>query len=256
MEYTADSWEELKNYTDARIALGRSGIAMPTHELLKFSAAHAQAKDAVYATINPDLYDKITQTTNLPVIQLHSRAVDRAMYLRRPDLGKRLDDKSLELLSEIDKETDICLIIADGLSAAAINTNVIDFLKVFLSICLKNTWKVPAIYTVGQGRVAVSDQVGLLTRAKVSLILIGERPGLSAPDSMGVYMTYKPQVGNTAERRNCISNIRPKGLDFGFAAYKLAYLIEESMRKKISGVDLKDEYSEQLYATHVKQFYI
>lgn len=251
-EYTTDSWENLKQFTEARIALGRTGNALPTQAILKFAADHAQAKDAVYASISESLFDEITQVTSLPILNLQSQVVDRAMYLRRPDLGKKLAIESIKLLEKSQPSIDINLIIAEGLSALAIEVNVIPFLKTFLLLSKQYNWNIPFICRVHQGRVAISDEIGERLNAKISVILIGERPGLSAADSMGIYLTYNPKAGNTDEKRNCISNVRPNGLDPSFAAHKLAYLIHESITKKLSGVELKDEYSFEIYRQQIK----
>ncbi|HRH60047.1 MAG TPA: ethanolamine ammonia-lyase subunit EutC [Chitinophagaceae bacterium] len=236
-----DSWASLKSYTAARIALGRTGVSVPLDESLQFKMAHAHARDAVYSILQKENLIEALQQFQLAVFSLHSKAKDRQEYLQRPDYGRRLNDDSANHLQQFKSEGyNICITVADGLSATAINEHAVAVLRELIPELQKNNFTIAPLCLVQQGRVAISDETGFLLKAKISLILIGERPGLSSPDSMGAYLTYKPQLGLTDESRNCISNIRPEGLQYNLAAEKIFYLIKESLRLKISGVGLKD----------------
>lgn len=230
----------LKEFTAARIAIGRSGVSIPTKQSLQFNLAHAHARDAVYSELDNDgLTDNLKQF-GLPVLHLHSKAGNRAEYLQRPDLGRKLKKSSTNLLKENTGEYDVVIIIADGLSANAVNEHTKGVLQVLISLLFGAKLKLSPICLVEQGRVAVGDKVAHLLNAKLSIMLIGERPGLSAADSLGAYLTYNPQPGLTDESRNCISNIRSKGLPAKLAGEKIFYLVQEAFRLKLSGVGLKD----------------
>ncbi len=235
-----DPWIALKTFTAARIALGRTGVSIPAKENLSFKLAHAFARDAVYTTMNRTLLADGLAEMKIPFLLLHSRAKDRGQYLQRPDLGRRLNEESLSVLSQHTGSFDICINIADGLSATAINEHAIPLLSLLIPRCIAGGFSVAPLCIIEQGRVAISDETGQVLGAKLSIILIGERPGLSSPDSLGVYLTYHPKVGNTDHQRNCISNIGPKGLPFPLAAEKILYLINESIRLQLSGIGLKD----------------
>lgn len=230
----------LKEFTAARIALGRVGASIPLKQSLEFKLAHAHARDAVYSTLRVDELTTKLSLFNLPVLHLHSKALTRHKYLKRPDLGRRLDENSSAILSDYNSGADVAILIADGLSAEAVNENASCLLEILLPMLISAGLSVAPICLVEQGRVAIGDDVGFLLNAKLSVVLIGERPGLSAADSMGAYLTYNPRPGLTDESRNCISNIRPEGLIYQAAAEKIFYLITESFRRRISGVDLKD----------------
>ncbi|MEX6691291.1 ethanolamine ammonia-lyase subunit EutC [Danxiaibacter flavus] len=235
-----DSWSSLKAFTNARIALGRTGTAVPLNESLQFKLAHAEARDAVYSVLDTEGLQDGLQHLKISSYQLHTRARDRMIYLQRPDLGRMLDDASAHAL-EIDAgDYDIAIIIADGLSATAVNMHAIPLLQLLVPRLIKENISLAPVVLLQQGRVAAGDEIGSLLRAKLSLMLIGERPGLTSPDSMGAYLTYAPQKGFTDERRNCISNIRPEGLQYNAACDKIFYLIKESLRLKLSGIELKD----------------
>jgi len=237
----SDPWASLRGFTAARIAIGRTGNSIPLQQVLEFKLAHAHARDAVYSKLDIDaLRDSMAQF-NLPVHQLHSRAIHREKYLTRPDYGRRLDEPSAEQLRNQLPVT-VALVITDGLSATAINQYAVSLLQLLIPKLLFANMGTLNITIVEQGRVAIADEIGQAFAAMLSVILIGERPGLTAPDSMSVYLTYQPKVGLTDELRNCISNIRPDGLDIPAAADKLFYLIAESLRRKLSGVGLKDNY--------------
>jgi ethanolamine ammonia-lyase small subunit len=239
-----DAWQYLQNYTPARIARGRSGHSIPTNELLKFQADHAQARDAVYSELEiKQLNKSIRKTFDLQVLNLKSEIINRSQYLQRPDLGRTLSQTSREELKSINcSESDICFVIADGLSAESVNQNALPILENLIPKLTAISWEIAPICIVEQGRVAIADEIGFLLKSEIVVILIGERPGLTSPNSMGAYITFHPHVGMTDESRNCVSNIRPEGLDFQLATDKILYLLTEMKTKKLSGVNLKDDY--------------
>ncbi|EKT4525000.1 ethanolamine ammonia-lyase subunit EutC [Pseudomonas putida] len=238
-------WLALRNLTPARIALGRTGISLPTGAQLDFQFAHAQARDAVHlpfdhAGLRQQLADRGRES-----LLLHSAASDRDQYLQRPDLGRRLDDASAQRLREHAQANpggvDVAIVVADGLSALAVHRHTLPFLARFEEQAAADGWTSAPVVLVEQGRVAVGDEVGELLGARMTVMLIGERPGLSSPDSLGLYFTYGPKVGLTDAYRNCISNVRLEGLSYGMAAHRLLYLMREACRRQLSGVSLKDE---------------
>jgi ethanolamine ammonia-lyase small subunit len=229
----------LKAFTAARIGIGLIGTSVPLKHSLEFKLAHAHARDAVYSHLDVEKLSQTIKQFNLPVLFLNSEAENRARYLQRPDLGRKLNKSSLEQL-ENSIATDISIIIVDGLSATAVNENVEGLLSFLIPKLLAAKLKLAPICLVEQGRVAIGDHIAYGLSAKLSLVLIGERPGLSAADSMGAYLTYNPKPGLTDESRNCISNIRPMGLDHEPAADKIFYLVREAFKRKLSGVNLKD----------------
>lgn len=238
-----DGWAKLRQHTPARIALGRAGTSLPTEPHLAFQLAHARARDAVHHELDAEALRVALQPLGLEIIKLHSRADHRRAYLQRPDLGRRLDDESrakLETLAIGSEACEAAFVIGDGLSAMAIEENAAPFLRTMLP-SLTGDRRVAPLSIVQQARVAIGDEIGQVLRAKIVVMLIGERPGLSSPDSMGIYMTHSPHIGLTDESRNCISNVRPQGLNYDQAAYKLHYLMTEARRRGISGVALKDE---------------
>ncbi len=239
----SDAWQFLQNYTPARIARGRAGHSIPTSELLKFQTDHAQARDAVYSELDTtQLNESIRKTLGLQILNLKSEVKNRSQYLQRPDLGRTLSQTSREKLISINNsESDICFVITDGLSAQAINQNVLLLLENLIPRLIDINWKIAPICLVEQGRVAIADEIGFLLKSEIVIILIGERPGLSSPNSMGAYITFHPHVGMTDESRNCVSNIRPEGLNIQMATDKILYLLTEMKTKKLSGVGLKDE---------------
>jgi ethanolamine ammonia-lyase small subunit len=230
-----DPWWGLRKFTNARIALGRVGVSVPTGESLAFSLAHAFARDAVFERLEVEGCRLEISRLHHCVV-LHSRAVDRSQYLQRPDLGRRLNDESKEELGTLAGHYDICINVADGLSATAVNNHAVPLLKLLIPAMKQAGWSLTPVCIIEQGRVAISDETGAILNAKLSIILIGERPGLSSPDSLGVYFTYGPAIGNTDERRNCISNINANGLSYEEAAAKIMELVKESMRLQLSGV--------------------
>jgi len=246
----ANPWEALRQFTDARIALGRAGVSTPTQAHLAFQLAHAQARDAVHLALNADALartlDAVFPEATSPCLVLQSAAEDRRNYLQRPDRGRRLNAASRAKLERSgaapdQRPFDLALVVVDGLSALAIETNAAPFLASLRTRLSGESWSLAPLCVVQQGRVAIGDEVGQLLGARAVVVLIGERPGLSSPDSMGLYMTWMPKVGMTDASRNCISNVRTAGLGFEEAAFKLHYLLTQSRQRQLSGVDLKDE---------------
>ncbi|MGJ5813432.1 ethanolamine ammonia-lyase subunit EutC [Paludibaculum fermentans] len=220
---------DLRAYTNARVALGRTGHSLPTAELLRFQLDHARARDAVHQALDPRHLP--------PHVLLHSAAPDRATYLRRPDLGRRLSPESAALLTP--GEYDAALVVADGLSALAVERHAPPLLAALLPKL--EGWRLPPLHVVLQGRVAIGDEIGQRLGAALVVLLIGERPGLTSPDSLGLYLTWAPQPGRTDAERNCISNVRPEGLGYALAAHKLHFLMQEARARRLSGVDLKED---------------
>lgn len=242
-----DPWSALRRFTDARIALGRTGISQPTQAQLAFQLAHASARDAVHASPDWQTLEQAVQSLGCQTVRLHSRASDRPTYLQRPDWGRRLDEASRTRLQgyplpdHARTAFDIAFVIADGLSACAIERQAIPLLQHTLPLLRAANWRIAPVALVSQGRVAIGDEVGEILHAGIVAVLIGERPGLSSPDSLGIYFTHSPKVGCHDAMRNCISNVRPAGLPHAAAAQKLFYLLSESQRRGLSGVELKDE---------------
>jgi ethanolamine ammonia-lyase small subunit len=237
-------WSKLRQYTPARIALGRAGTSLPTKPHLEFQLAHARARNAVLHELNIAALQEALQARGHEVVVLHSAAGNRPLYLQRPDKGRRLDQKSRAELERRPKPAepfDVVFVIGDGLSALAIEENATAFLDVMSPALSAAGWRVAPLVVVKEARVAVGDEVGEVLGAEMVVVLIGERPGLSSPDSMGIYMTLKPRIGLTDESRNCISNVRPEGLSYQNAAHKLLYLMTEARKRGHSGVLLKDE---------------
>jgi ethanolamine ammonia-lyase small subunit len=230
----------LQEFTSARIAIGRVGTSIPLKQSLDFKLAHAHARDAVYSELDINQLTESLESFELPVICLHSQVHNRQQYLQRPDLGRKLNDASLNQLGDYFIHADVAIIIVDGLSATAVNENTIGLLRELIPLLSQSGFKLAPISLVEQGRVAIGDDIGYKLKAQLSLVLIGERPGLSSADSVGAYLTYNPKPGLTDETRNCVSNIRPKGLTYKKAARKIFYLISEAFKLKLSGVNLKD----------------
>ncbi|MBV4486748.1 ethanolamine ammonia-lyase subunit EutC [Pseudomonas sp. SWRI153] len=238
-------WLELRRLTPARIALGRTGTSLPTRAQLDFQFAHAQARDAVHLPFDhATLGTQLSEGGNESLL-LHSAAPDRNSYLQRPDLGRKLSDESAQALRDYAAAhpggVDLAIVVADGLSALAVHRHTLPFLTRLQEQMSGDGWSVAPVVLVEQGRVAIGDEIGQLLGAKMVVMLIGERPGLSSPDSLGLYFTYAPKVGLTDAYRNCISNVRLEGLSYGMAAHRLLYLMREACRRQLSGVNLKDE---------------
>ena len=237
----ADPWVELRRHTPARIALGRSGAALPTHEVLRFAAAHAQARDAVHVALDlPALQADLTADGWASTV-VHSRAASREVYLRRPDLGRRLAPESADALqAAASGPVDLAIVLGDGLSAVALQRHALPLLQA-LRAALDKRLSLARLVIATQARVALGDEVGALLQARLVLVLLGERPGLSSPDSLGAYLTHAPRVGKHDAQRNCVSNIRPEGLAPAVAAHRLAWLATEALRRHLTGVGLKDD---------------
>ncbi|MBC3269663.1 ethanolamine ammonia-lyase subunit EutC [Pseudomonas sp. SWRI81] len=238
-------WLELRRLTPARIALGRTGTSLPTRAQLDFQFAHAQARDAVHLAFDHAAISAQLTERGRDSLLLHSAALDRNSYLQRPDLGRKLSDESAQVLRDYATAhpggVDLVIVVADGLSALAVHRHTLPFLTRLEEQMGADGWSVAPVVLVEQGRVAVGDEIGQLLGAKMVVMLIGERPGLSSPDSLGLYFTYAPKVGLTDAYRNCISNVRLEGLSYGMAAHRLLYLMREACRRQLSGVNLKDE---------------
>lgn len=243
---TTDPWQALRIHTPARIGLGRVGVSQPTQALLAFNAAHAQARDAVHLPLDVDgLCQRLPSWDSGPVLRVHSAAPDRATYLLRPDLGRRLDEASRHTLSVTETVgCDVVFVVADGLSAAAIERQAVPFIERALARHPAG-WRLGPLVIATQARVALGDEIGQALQARAVAVLIGERPGLSSPDSLGVYLTHAPRVGCTDAQRNCLSNIRPEGLRHDDAARKLWWLLSRAQQLGTTGVALKDLSDEQ-----------
>lgn len=236
-------WAELRSYTQARIGLGRVGHSLPLSEVLRFQYAHAEARDAVTRPTDFAALAASLSALGVEVLDVYSRARDRDEYLRRPDYGRRLDEASAARLAALPRPAegwDVVFVVADGLSSYAVEKHAAPLLERMFGYAARLGWSVGPVVIARQGRVALSDEIGSLLGARAVAILIGERPGLSSADSLGVYLTFGPRVGNLDSARNCISNIHPAGLSYDLAAHKLQFLLSESLRLKLSGVSLKD----------------
>ncbi|RFM26236.1 ethanolamine ammonia-lyase subunit EutC [Deminuibacter soli] len=238
----ADPWSSLCAYTPARIALGRTGAALPLKASLRFSLAHAHARDAVYTPLQKELITQQLNNAGIAVFSMHSEAADRDQYLQRPDMGRRLEPGAAQHLPASGVcEDALAIVIADGLSATAVNTQAVALVQLLMRELAAIKIPVLPVILVQQGRVAIGDAIGSQLQAACTLVLIGERPGLSAASSMGAYLTFGPKVGLTDDARNCVSNIHPGGLSLQDAAAKIMYLLREAYRRGLSGVLLKEE---------------
>jgi ethanolamine ammonia-lyase small subunit len=251
----ADPWSDLRAYTAARLALGRCGASLPTGEILRLGLAHAQARDAVQRQLDVGAFALRLQDAGLQALQVASAASDRTRFLLRPDLGRRLCEESRALLaSAADRERaaplaaeaggiDLLLVVADGLSVPAVERNGLPMLEAIRRIA-PDGWRIGPVVVATQARVALGDEIGGLLGAALVAILIGERPGLSSPDSLGVYLTWQPRPGRHDGERNCISNIRPEGLGYDAAARRLWWLCAQARQLRLTGVRLKDRSGE------------
>ena len=235
-----DPWQHLKPHTAARIALGRTGVSLPTQEILDFGLAHAMARDAVHLPLNVDALCAKLKQHDFETITVESATNNRQTYLLRPDLGRRLSEQSAATLAAHPKDFDLAILVGDGLSSMAIKNHALPMLQALRSHTPAD-WKVAPIIIASQARVALSDEVGSLLQAKLLLMLVGERPGLSSPDSLGMYLTFAPQIGKADSDRNCISNVRSEGLQYAVAGYKALWLAREALRIGRTGVALKDQ---------------
>jgi ethanolamine ammonia-lyase small subunit len=251
-----DIAESLQQYTSARVSLGQAGPAIPTREQLRFQLDHALARDAVHAQLDVTAMLQGLEQRKMVCLALRSAigaepGDHRQLYLRRPDLGRTLHPDSRETLlqsaTSAAKNLDAVFVIADGLSALAVERHALPLLDALLDITKRfhpaEQWSIGPVCVVSQGRVAIADEIGDLLHARLSIVLIGERPGLSAPDSLGVYITWNPRPGRTDAERNCISNIRRDGLSYGDAAQRIAFYMNEAKRLQATGVTLKENLS-------------
>jgi ethanolamine ammonia-lyase small subunit len=244
LDIQMDAWNQLRGLTTARIALGRSGGSLPTRERLDFLLAHARARDAVVSVFDAEEFAARLRVLMPGVLVVNSAAGDRAEFLRRPDLGRRLAAESRKGVSEAASDLapfDLAIIVSDGLSTQAVATQCEPLLAALLPLARGSGWTLAPVIVARHGRVALQDEIGALLKARLSVMLLGERPGLGSADSLGVYFTYGPAPGRTDADRNCISNIREGGLTAGIAAAKLHGLLARAFQLGLSGVRLKDD---------------
>ena len=248
------SIESLRELTPARVGLGRAGASMPTEALLAFTLDHARARDAVHAVFDaPGLMAEVAGL-GLNAFQVASQAKDRRDYLRRPDLGRRLDLGSRRALAERRCEPwepcerwepcELAVVIGDGLSPAAVHVHAVELVRHLAAGLAEAGIGIGAVAVASGARVALGDEIGVELGARMVVMLIGERPGLSAPDSLGAYLTFGPRAGLTDAERNCVSNIHGGGLSYGEAAFKIAWLVREGLARQLTGIALKDESGE------------
>ena len=232
------NWVALRSYTGARIAIGRAGFGLPVKAHLEFQAAHARARDAVHAELHVDDVASVIISCGWPVCIVRSAAPNRENFLRRPDLGRLLSEESKVQLSAPMIAPDVVFVLGDGLSSLAVERNAVPVLKILWPQLVSLGFKVAPVIVATQARVALADQIGELLQAKLSVMMIGERPGLSAADSLGLYLTYEPRVGRVDSERNCISNIRTGGMNAVEAATQALHLIQSIFSSRASGVIL------------------
>ena len=256
-DFHLDAWEKLKQFTDARIAIGRAGCSIPTQEMLAFQLAHAQARDAVYQELDTDTLQHKLKGLGLESFVVQSQAQDKQEYLKRPDFGRLLNKTSQQRLQDFNKNHtqhfDVCIVVGDGLSALAIEENAFEMIRSLQSKMEQQQWTLAPIIIAKGSRVALGDEVAERLNANMLVMLIGERPGLSSPDSMGIYYTWHAKSGSLDSKRNCISNIRPAGLSIPIATERLINLMRQSELLGYSGVNLKDEHEVEQVATSAPQ---
>jgi ethanolamine ammonia-lyase small subunit len=238
----ATSLERLRELTPARVALGVTGASLPTKALLEFTLDHARARDAVHAAFDTERLLQGLADLGLVAIRVSSRAPNRKDYLARPDLGRKLDEDSRARLADRGGEiSPLAIVIGDGLSPMAVNAHAIALLRRLLPLLAADSVGIGLAAVATGARVALGDEIGGVLGARMTVMLIGERPGLSAADSLGVYLTFAPVVGTTDEKRNCVSNIHGGGLGYDDAAARIGWLIREGLTRESTGVGLKDE---------------
>jgi ethanolamine ammonia-lyase small subunit len=237
---------DLRDLTPARVGLGRTGAGMPTRALLEFTLDHARARDAVHAAFDVSALISGLADLGLKALDVSSRARDRKDYLRRPDLGRSLDQASQERLADHKRGScRLAIVVGDGLSPAAVNAHAIEVVRSLIPRLAAEAIEVGQVVVATGARVALGDEIGAILGARMIVVLIGERPGLSAPDSLGAYLTFSPRPGLTDAQRNCVSNIHGEGLGYDEAAFKIAWLIREGLAREVTGVALKDESGER-----------
>jgi ethanolamine ammonia-lyase small subunit len=246
--FLPDAWERLRRHTPARIALGRVGSSLPTREVLAFALAHARARDAVHDRFDRAELSASLQRLGLSTLELESRACDRGVYLRRPDLGRELEADGYDKLDAAagGRVCDLALVAGDGLSARAVATQAPAMIAAFLPHVARLGLTLGPVVIAEGARVALGDDIASRLGARFAIVLIGERPGLSAADSMSAYLTFAPHRGRTDAERNCLSNIRPEGLAPAAAAHNLAWLVEAALMLGATGVALKDRSSQHV----------
>jgi ethanolamine ammonia-lyase small subunit len=233
---------DLRRLTPARVGLGRSGAGMPTDALLAFTLDHARARDAVHAPFDIEALMQGLGASDLEPFAVRSRARDRKDYLRRPDLGRMLDEDSHRLLgAQGDGPCRLAIVIGDGLSPAAVNRHAVELVRRLIPHLTADAIGIDCAVVASGARVALGDEIGAIINARMLVMLIGERPGLSTPDSLGAYLTFAPRIGRTDAERNCISNIHGAGLGYEEAAARIAWLVRAGLARGITGVALKDE---------------
>ncbi len=242
-ETPLDPWSALTRLTAARIALGRAGGSQPTRAHLAFQLAHAQARDAVHHPSDLEAVAARVAEAGLAPVEVESAATDRTTYLQRPDLGRRLAPSGAARLQALAPEggCDLAIVVADGLSGFAAESHAAPVASRVAARVVAAGWRVGPVAIVTQGRVAIGDEIGQVLGARMVLVLIGERPGLSSPDSLGAYLTWAPRIGRSDAERNCVSNIRPEGLSIDIAADRIIWLLLEGTRRQLTGVGLKEE---------------
>jgi ethanolamine ammonia-lyase small subunit len=234
--------EDLRDLTPARVGLGRSGASLPTKALLDFTLAHARARDAVHAGFDVAAMISGLADLGLEAFDVCSRARDRNDYLRRPDLGRTLDPASRQQLArDAGGACRLAIVVADGLSPTAVNAHAIELVRNLIPHLAVDAIDIGHAVVASGARVALGDEIGFILGARMIVMLIGERPGLSAPDSLGAYLTFAPKPGRTDAERNCVSNIHGAGLGYDEAAFRIAWLVREGLAREVTGVALKDE---------------
>lgn len=238
----ARSLSDLRELTPARVGLGRAGASMPTDALLAFTLDHARARDAVHGAFDTSgIVGGLTGFGLTPIL-LASQARNRRDYLRRPDLGRMLDPASQRALADRSGSScQLVIVIGDGLSPAAVNVHAVELVRHLVPRLAEAGIEIGGTAVATNARVALGDEIGAMLDARMVLMLVGERPGLSAPDSLGAYLTFAPRIGLTDAMRNCVSNIHRAGLSYEEAAFKIAWLVREGLARQVTGVALKDE---------------
>ena len=236
------SLKDLRDLTPARVALGRAGASMPTKALLEFTLDHARARDAVHAAFDVPALIAGLGSLGVPAVKVSSQACNRKDYLRRPDLGRTLDPASRDLLANhTGSPCRLAIVIGDGLSPSAVNAHAIELVGNLIPRLAADGIEIGVAVIASGARVALGDEIGAILGARMMVMLLGERPGLSAPDSLGAYLTFAPRPGLTDAERNCVSNIHGSGLGYDEAAFRIAWLVREGLARQITGVALKDE---------------
>ena len=242
---SSEIWSSLRKLTPARIGIEPTGVSQPTSAHLDFQWDHAQARDAVNSELDLQGLSEQIENMGLQSIPMKSAAADRKDYLQHPDRGRQLDSLEDSLNTAEETEYDVVFVIADGLSATAVNRHSLPMLASLIPGMLSQNWRIAPVVLAAQSRVAIGDDIAARLNANMSVVLIGERPGLTSPDSLGIYITWRPKPGSVDSQRNCISNVRPEGLPYPAAAKKLLYLMREGRRLEKTGIDLKEDADAQ-----------